>query len=65
MQTKFSSLYASLKKKLQQNTVIQFFFLSRYCRDYQALYESTADYLIESEGSRWWETERRIFNQLY
>ena len=59
METKFSSLYAPLKK-VQQNTVISFSFLKKYCRDYQALLESIADYLIEGQGSWWRETEKGI-----
>ena len=59
METNFSSLYAPLKK-VQQNTVISFSFLKKYCRDYQALLESIADYLIEGQGSWWRETEKGI-----
>ena len=30
------------------------------CRDYQALLESIADYVIEFQGSRWRETKKYI-----
>ena len=49
METKFSAFYAPLEK-VQQNVSIPFSFRKRYCCDYQALLESIADYLIESEG---------------
>ena len=59
IETKFSSLYAPFKK-VQQNTAIPFSFLKRYYRDYQALLESIADYLIEGRSSWWRETEKEI-----
>lgn len=45
---------------MQQCTAITFSFLKSYCRDYQALLKSMANYLIETEGSCWREIEKGI-----